>query len=141
MTEGQISTPPSRGKLAAMTGGALVAASVLAVLFVLPAEYQLDPTGFGKLTGLDQLAGPEVVQAAPVTAGAAPASTGVAPSGEIARYSTTAYRTDTIDIPLPGGDGELEYKVKMKAGDTLTYSWTVEGNDDPMLFYFDFHSE
>lgn len=139
MTEGQISTPPPRGRLLKMTGLAFVAASVLVVLFVLPADYGIDPTGFGKLTGLDQLA---PATAVPVAATAVPAaSTGTAPAGQVARYATTAYRTDVIDIPLAANDGELEYKVKMKAGDTLTYSWTVDGVTDPMLFYFDFHSE
>ena len=54
--------------------------------------------------------------------------------------------TDVVDITLQSSDkgpavSELEYKVRMKAGDSLIYSWTVDGLDDPEEFYFDFHGE
>jgi hypothetical protein len=55
---------------AAIAAAAAVAGSALFVLFVLPAEFHRDPTGFGKLTGLDRLAGPEVVTVAAAPAGA-----------------------------------------------------------------------
>src|SRR6185437_9503937 len=43
---------PSRSALLKRLGGALLAALAILLLFVMPAEYQIDPTGFGKLTGL-----------------------------------------------------------------------------------------
>jgi len=57
-----------------------------------------------------------------------------------------AFRSDAFDIPLQRGDGppqgaELEFKVHMRAGDALIYSWTVSGLADPDDFYFDFHAE
>jgi hypothetical protein len=98
---------------------------------VLPAEYGFDPTGFGRLTGLTRIAAAE-----PETVAA------VVPTGEgaAARSYGAAFRTDVIDIPLPP-DGELEYKVQMKPGDTLVYSWEVEGFENPEWFYYDFHGE
>lgn len=138
--EGHIPNPPSKGKLGLLTGAAAVVASLVFVLFVGPSEYQFDPTGFGKATGLSRLGATpdpadEVV--------AAPAAKG---DTSPARYYETAYRTDTIDIPLAAsGDfdrkDELEYKVKMKAGDSMVYAWTVEGLANPEEFYFDFHGE
>jgi len=134
MSEGQVSRPPSGGKLVLLTGGALVAATAISILFVLPAEFHRDPTGFGRLTGIDQLAGPEVVSLASLPA----------ESGAAARYYDTPFRSDVITIPLQGGemDNELEYKVMMKPGGTLTYSWNVTGDEaHPEWFYFDFHGE
>jgi hypothetical protein len=133
--EGHIAHPPSAGGIALLTLGALTVASAIVVLFVLPAEFHRDPTGFGKLTGIDQLAGPEIVNVADLPAEA----------GTAARYYDAAFRSDTIEIALQPEDkgmNDLEYKVKMKPGGTLTYSWTVSGDEDhPDWFYFDFHGE
>lgn len=63
-----------------------------------------------------------------------------APAGT-ARESQTAYRTDTLELPLAraGAEGsELDYFVRMKAGDSLVYSWTVDGGTAE-AFYSDFH--
>ena len=59
------------------------------------------------------------------------------------RESEHAYRTDTFELPLsPSGEvgNELEYKVRMKAGDTVVYAWSVDGVPVDE-FYFDFHGE
>ena len=131
--EGQTARPPSRGALALLTGGALVVGTALVVLFVLPAEFHRDPTGFGRLTGIDRLAGPEVV-----TVDAAPAG-----AGATTRYYEAPYRSDSFEITLPPDqDNELEYKVRMKTGATLVYAFTVTGDEQhPEWFYYDFHGE
>lgn len=133
-TEGQIPTPPSRKRLALITGGAAVVATVVLVGFILPAEFQIDPTGFGRATGLYKLGTP---QPKTVTVAAGTTST--------TRYYPTPYRSDTVEIPLAvSGDenrgDELEYKVRMKAGDSFVYSWSVDVAD-PEEFYYDFHGE
>jgi hypothetical protein len=138
--EGHIANPPSKGRLGLLTLGALVAASVIFLLFVGPAEFQFDPTGFGKATGLARLGATADPAAETV---AAPAPKGGASQ---AQFYKAAWRTDTIDIPLAaGGDferkDELEYKVRMTPGDSMVYSWTVEGLANPEEFYFDFHGE
>ena len=56
------------------------------------------------------------------------------------------FRTDVARIVLTSPDAgptghELEYKVRMKAGETMVYSWVVEGLTEPDEFYFDFHGE
>ena len=106
----------------------LVKACFFAVLFgtfvltvaILPAEYNIDPTGVGARMGLTHLAN------------ASPASLeSPASSGEVAKY-----QEDHIDITVPAGKG-LEYKFSALKGDDIRYSWQSMGGD---LFY-DFHGE
>jgi hypothetical protein len=54
-TEPTAPAPPSRKKLLLGTGAALAIAAVGLVVFVLPAEYGIDPTGAGAALGLTQL--------------------------------------------------------------------------------------
>ena len=135
MGEGHISTPLSRKTLFTVLGGGLIAACVILVSAVLPAEYHIDPLGIGKATGLLQLSRPREI------AVTLPAS---AQSNAVAHFYPTEFRTDTIDIQLsasgdPKGGDELEWKVRMKSGDTLIYSWNVAA--PPEEFYFDFHGQ
>ena len=135
MAEETTITPPDRKRLLIIVASAAAIAAVLFVGVVLPAEFGKDLTGVGKLTGLSKLAAPkeEVVTTAPA-------------DQSVARYTTSADRSDIIDIPLNTADAgqggeELEYKVRMKAGDSLVYSWSVDGISNPEEFYYDFHSE
>lgn len=112
-----IAMPSGKGLLIRALA-ALAAALVIAFGFILPAEYQIDPTGFGKLTGLVKMG-----QAA------GPGNTA------IAHTYPEAFRTDEAELSLgPGMD--FEYKVRMKPGATLVYSWTSTGP-----YEFDFHGE
>jgi hypothetical protein len=137
-TEGHAANPPSRGKLALYVAGGLVAASLITVCAVLPAEFHLDPTGFGAATGLMGLSAAPEAKSTPASA----AAPGQPAAAVLAREYATPFRTDTIDIPLKGADSEgseLEYKVRMKPGATLVYSWSVQA--PPEEFYYDFHSQ
>lgn len=126
MIEGQTSNPPSLKRLMLITLGAAAVATVLSVTVVLPAEFGRDPTGVGAMLGLKGLgAGAETLA-----------------TGSTARFYEVAYRTDVVEIPLfpkdGGGPSQLEYKVRMKTGETLIYSWEAEGAED---LFFDMHSE
>jgi hypothetical protein len=97
----------------------LVAALAIVFGFILPAEYQIDPTGFGKLTGLTRMG-----------------------QGSKPSVSTTAahtypgtFRTDEVDLTLNPGE-EYEYKVRMKDGGALLYTWKSSAP-----YEFDFHGE
>ena len=134
--EGHVPNPPSRKALLWQVSGAAVVAAAVAVLFVLPAERGVDLTGFGRATGLTKLAAPPPPQEVKVQA----------PKAGVPLHHSygTAFRTDEIDIPLGSGDGpngELEWKVKMKPGATLVYSWSVSGITNPEEFYYDLHSQ
>jgi hypothetical protein len=123
---------PSRGGLLLRAGLSLVAAVVLLVCFVLPAELHVDLTGIGTVTGLMELSNPTPV--------IAPASAGLASAPPTAGMAARAYglpfRSDEIKIPLKV-DEELEYKVRMQAGGTLVYSWQT----DMGTVYYDFHGD
>jgi hypothetical protein len=132
--EGHISKPMSAGRILALTAGGLVVASVAMFGAILPAEFNVDPLGIGKATGLSRLwAPPEVAF-----------DTSKAGTGPLAREYEIGFRSDTIEIPLRDGDdrtrgNELEYKVRMKKDATLIYEWSVADIANPEEFYYDFH--
>ena len=130
---------PSAGGLLLRLGIAALVGAVLTVCVIMPAEYRKDPTGFGKLTGLIALATPTVAKPAadaPTDANAAGKAATTPTLTTNAWFYPTEYRTDTVKIPL-GPDGEIEYKVAMKAGESMVYSWSV----DRESVYYDFHGE
>jgi hypothetical protein len=121
-----------RGRLIAATLGALALAVLIVLGAVLPAEFNRDPLGVGRLSGLSRLWAPEDRKA--------DARDTVARAREYA----TPFRTDVVEIPL--GDflagaekSELEYKVRMRRDATLIYSWEVVGASDPRDFHYDQH--
>ncbi|MCR5875054.1 hypothetical protein LRS10_13205 [Phenylobacterium sp. J426] len=121
-----------KNRLIAATVGTLAVAALVVVGAVLPAEYNLDPLGVGRLTGLSRLWAPDDRTVA--AEGAGPA----------AREYRTPYRTDVVEIPLGGFlDGadrsQLEYKVRMAEGATLTYAWQALGATDARDVRFDQH--
>ena len=64
-----------------------------------------------------------------------------APTGKeaLSRTYPAGYRADVIDVPVEAGDRGLEYMIRMKEGDTVVYSWEVEGIADPHSFHTEFH--
>lgn len=130
-TEIQSPRMPSRGGLLLRLGGSLAAAAVLVVAFVLPAEYHVDPTGLGQVTGLMALSAP-----APLETPASLALGAGTEPGAPARSYEVPFRSDEVAIPLRV-DEQLEYKVKMQPGGTLIYSWDVDEGD----VFYDFHGE
>jgi hypothetical protein len=120
-------------RLLLATLGALAVAAVIICTAILPAEYNIDPFGVGKLSGLSRLWAPEQQKVDP-NSGAVPR----------AREYERAFRTDTVEIPLTGFLGgrfgsELEYKVKLDKDATLIYEWEIIGATDARDFHYDFH--
>jgi hypothetical protein len=119
--------------LALITGGGLVAGALIVLGAIMPAEFNTDPLGIGKLSGIARLWAPDEKKVDTNTAG-----------GPLAREYDTPLRTDVIEIPLTdflgGAKGsELEYKVAMKQGATLVYEWEAVGAKNPDDIGFDFH--
>ncbi len=126
--------PLSRRALLLATGGAIVAATLIVVGGILPAEFNKDPLGIGKATGILRLWAPDEVE---LNAKAGPAE-------PAAKEFASAPRTDVIEVPIgssSGGSGpyELEYKVAMRKGAVLVYEWEAVGLTKPEEFYYDFH--
>ncbi len=120
--------------LAIITGGGLVAGALIVLGAIMPAEFNVDPLGLGKLSGVARLWAPDE-NTIDVKSGA---------GGPLAREFDLPLRTDVIEIPLTdfmgGAKGsELEYKVRMKQGASLVYEWQVTGAQRANDFHYDFH--
>jgi hypothetical protein len=107
-------TPTPVRKILLATAGAVIAAAIILVTAVLPAEYGVDPLGTGRLFGLTDLAGSS--------------------SGAITRQDA-AYRTNTATFQL-GPYEFVEFKYTLQQGASMVYSWTATA---PVIY--DFHSE
>ncbi len=108
---------PSKRTLLEATGIAAAVALAVLVLAILPAEYGIDPTGFGAAIGIKDIAAPAITEP------------------NLNSVEETAYRNDTVEIVIPAKSG-LEYKFQVGAGSGFVYSWNATG-----LLYFDFHGE
>jgi hypothetical protein len=112
---------------------ALVAAVVIATTLyftvILPAEYNIDPTGVGKLLGLTVL----TQETAPdtQTAPAAPTTGAI-----ITNTSANEALKNVTTITVPPQRG-IEYKFNMAQYSQMTYEWSTAS--EPL--YFDFHGE
>lgn len=112
-----------RASLAALAAGAAIL-----VLFVLPAEYAIDPTGSGKALGLTRMAtGDDAAEDAPVSPAAASAPAIAVPAQTQANIArATPFRSDEKTVTLEPGKG-IEVKARMKAGDSFNFRWTSTG--------------
>ncbi len=132
-TEGQISKPLPAGRMLTISACALIAATLIMFGAVLPAEFNWDPLGLGRMSGLNRLWAPSEV--------VFDTSKSEAP---LAREYPQGFRADVIEIPLrasgdPTRGDELEYKVQMKKDATFIYEWSVADIPKSDEFYFDFH--
>lgn len=127
--------PPSAAKIVTATGLALIVAAVLLVLFVLPAEYGIDPAGTGKALGLTDLvrAADKPAQAsdtsiAPVLI---PSQTGDAPTVKGAFIAQPGrFQFDSRELTLGPHEG-LENQVRHEKGSRSDL--LVEGERDGIL--------
>jgi hypothetical protein len=122
-----------RGRLILAILGAVVLSVLIVLGAILPAEFNRDPLGVGKLSGLSRLWAPDETVVDPASEAAARA-----------REYDLPFRTDVVEIPLgdflAGADkSELEYKVRMQKDATLIYSWEVVGTAEPRDFRYDQH--
>ena len=127
---------------------AFLAALIVAILFILPAEFGVDPTGLGEKTGLIKFSatttnsdsGTRMIE------GQYPQ---VSPEDEFdyfepetlgepfSRTQNNPFREETITIALEEFE-QVEVKAVMNRGDAIVYSWKlVEGQ----TVYSDFHAD
>lgn len=118
--------------LAYITGGGVVAGALIVLGAIMPAEFNADPLGLGKLTGLSRLWAPDSKPFA---------------GGEVTlAHSAAAPRlSHTVDIPLGAAgwpEAALEYKVHMTAGQSVLYRWdalNLDGTPATAQIEFDQH--
>ena len=111
-----------RQRIAVAGGAALLVAGLVLVMFVLPAEYGVDPLGTGARFGLVEL-GLTGQQVAALEAAAAEAGTDQA---AIIVPQDRAFIEETVDFAVAAGEG-MEYKYRLEEGEALLYSWTATG--------------
>lgn len=106
--------------LVRITVAALIGALLALVLFVLPAEFDTDPTGVGELLGIKGMAGYSV--------------------GALS-IQQEPYAQDVREFELAPFES-LEYKYALVAGQSLVFAWQARTlSDDLSEVVYDFHSE
>lgn len=137
--------PPATNLLKA-TIATIIGAIILLVLVVLPAEYGVDPTGFGDLTGLSDLAedpyvtleltdnigGNEIIREVEIPLFGDPVPL---PNPAVFQDQTEEAQSMSMTIEL-GSFEQTEIKTVLDEGKVIIYSWEVAGDQD---VYFDFH--
>ena len=117
-------------RIAVAAGAALLAAGLVLVMFVLPAEYGVDPLGTGAKFGLLELGviGQQVEALST-------ASTAGAGQGTIVAAQERPFQQETIEFTLAPRE-QMEYKYRLEKGEALLYSWSASA---PVAF--EFHAE
>ena len=142
---------PSTARLLRSTGIAMLVALLLLVTAVMPAEYGIDPTGIGRLLGLQAMGeikrsaqASEKAAATTATTTTAPTTvTGSAPVAPVAASApapsaapTAGVRTDQVSVTLKPGEG-AEMKLVMDKGAVVKYRWAAREG----ALNFDAHGE
>jgi hypothetical protein len=136
---------PSGQRIALSVGLALVVAVIVLVVAVLPAEYGIDPTGIGRLLGLDALrssatrtievrdviGGNERVREVEIPAFNEPVPL---PNPAVHQAEEGPIQTRTMTLTLQP-DQETEIKTVLRASKVITYTWKTDGG----LVYCDMH--
>ena len=117
---------PSVAALVWSTLAAVMLAVVILVLVVLPAEYNVDPTGFGAAVGL----------AYSLDTGAVTTEAGAAAPRRSFFLADRAYRSETIPVEILGKQ-EVEYKLLLTEGATVVYEWQTDRGS----VFSDLHAE
>ena len=115
----------SRKTLIKSTVLALVIAILTLVLFILPAEYNIDITGVGEKIGLTVLAQPHEPLQAPSQV-----------SRKTEQQPPVKLSQDKVNLIVPAQTG-IEYKFYLAKHQKMTYQWQTDG---PVL-YVDLHGE
>jgi hypothetical protein len=115
--------------LARASIAASATAAAILLLFVLPAEWGIDPTGAGKAMGLTRMAQTDEMEdeaQVPDASPAAAAALTIAPQTKENIVTATAWRSDEKTVTLPPHSG-IEIKAHMAKGDRLVFRWAASG--------------
>jgi hypothetical protein len=110
-------TTDARQRIAVAAGAALLAAGLILVMFILPAEFGVDPLGTGARFGLLELG----LTGQRVEALDAAASGGT-PGQAIIVGQERPYQQEAVDFKI-APRGSMEYKYRLDKGEALLYAW------------------
>jgi hypothetical protein len=124
--------PPvmARERIAALGGTALLVAGILLVIAVLPAEFDVDPLGVGRLLGLTAIGDVKKgIQTFEARRGASAAGT------PIVAAQPRPFQSETVDFTIAPHQF-MEYKYRLDKGEALLYSWKAT-----TAVNYEFHAE
>jgi len=149
---------PSTRQLIKSTVMASIAAGIILVIAVMPAEYGIDPTGMGKVLGLQKMGEIKVSLAAEAMADKAKNVTSKAiatsetividkaPEQVVSSENITPILNHEMQITLAPNEG-TEIKVTMQKGKKVSYTWWTSGgranfdvHGDSKKLGIDYHS-
>jgi hypothetical protein len=113
-----------------LIGSGAVAAAAILVLFVLPAEFGIDPTGLGKAMGLTEIAEPGMSQEQ--IRGAK--RTGVLVLSDADFAAEPGQASDTWQYEFAPFTS-IEFKYTMEQGTSMRFDWQASGE-----LHYDMHS-
>ena len=122
---------PSAARLAKTSGAALLAAAVVLVTVVLPAEYGIDPLGAGRALGIASMSQATVAAVPPPPVGDAFAPV---QQGAVALYPGE-FKVDSREFVL-GPYEYIEYKYHLAKDASMFFSWDASGD-----VIHDFHGD
>jgi hypothetical protein len=110
----------AKQRLAVAAGLALLGAGLILVMFVMPAEYGVDPLGTGARLGLTELGatGKQIAALEGSSTNAAQAT--------ILVHQDAPFKSETVDFMIAPRQG-MEYKYRLDKGEALLYSWKATG--------------
>jgi len=128
---------PSTKQLLKSTIWAAVVASVILVTIVMPAEYGIDPTGVGRLTGLTKMGEIKVSLAKEIEDDkAADGETVTAIASAASLPAEGAEASHELELTLDPDQG-MEVKLAMRKGAVVNYEWFTDGAEAA----FDVHGD
>lgn len=120
----------ARERIAVIAGAALLAAGLILVTAVLPAEYGIDPFGAGRALGLTAI-GDVQKNLAAFEATRSAGATGA----PVVAPQDRPYQHETVEFKLAARDS-FEYKYRLDKGEALLYSWKATAPVN-----YEFHAE
>lgn len=115
-----------KASLAKASGAAAVFAALVLTVFILPAEYGIDPTGAGGAMGITGMAAAAEGAEPAAKSGAEAASSALAIPDKAAISRSGTWRQDEMTIDLAPHSGK-EIKAHMGAGDSFVFEWSSKG--------------
>ena len=122
-----------RQRIAVALGAALLVAGLLLVMFILPAEFAVDPLGTGAKLGLLPLG--EVGQQVAALNQQASEAGKAGGAGAIVATQDKPFQQESVDFKLAPHEG-MEYKYRLDKGEALLYGWNASGPVN-----YEFHAE
>ena len=122
-----------RQRIAVALGAAILVAGLVLVMFILPAEFAVDPLGTGAKLGLLPLG--EVGQQVEALNQQASEAAKAGGTGAIVATQEKPFQQESVDFKLAPHEG-MEYKYRLDKGEALLYAWNASGPVN-----YEFHAE